>query len=220
MNDSGQLLQKTAVLYRKTGPAIYHSHHDMIRFWERAVKRAELPMRLTQGYNPRPRMVFPHALGLGIASRHEEVELELYRKMDVRDLLSRIAGAVGGTLAVFDAVSLPPVKGSRQIVGSSYRVAGWPEAACGPVQEAVTELLGMTEFITRRGAPGQERHVDIRPYIRKVVFDRSVPVLNVELIHTQAGSARLDEIVKFAAERANMDWRDLLLEKTGMVLDA
>lgn len=218
MNSLGLLQQKTAVRFAKTGPAIYHSHHDMIRFWERAVKRAELPMRLTQGFNPRPRIIFPHALGLGITSRHEEVELELHSTMQKAELVDRVRMAAGDTLDILDAVNLPPVKKSRQLQASSYRIAGWIADADAKMPRIVEEVLASPEILVRRGAPGNERTLDIRPYVSSLAWDDGDRVLLLELAHTQTGSARPDEIAKIAAHSLGMDAHGITIEKTAMRL--
>ncbi|MCC8191262.1 MAG: TIGR03936 family radical SAM-associated protein [Planctomycetes bacterium] len=216
--DHSKMQQKTAVRYAKTGPAIYHSHHDMIRFWERAVKRAGLPMRLTQGFNPRPRIVFPHALGVGIASRHEEVELELCQPMALADLEIRLAAACGETVALLALTALPPVKKSRQIVTSQYRILGWPEAAADTMAEVVGAILALPVITVERGPAGDRRSLDIRPFLAGVAYDAADNALEVHLVHTPAGSARPDEVARLAADGLGVDWRDLEIYKTGMEL--
>lgn len=218
MTDPTKMLQKTAVIYAKTGPAIYHSHHDMIRFWERAVKRAGLPVRLTQGFNPRPRIIFPHALGLGISSRHEEVELELFQPMAVEELLSRLRAAAGDTLEIRDAVNLPAVKKSRQMHTSEYSISGWPEPSRAGLPAALRDILAMDAIRVERGAPGNRREMDIRPYLRRLEFEPDDGTLRLVLVHTLTGSARPDEVGKLAAEATGADYRDLVIEKTAMRL--
>jgi radical SAM-linked protein len=214
-----RLAQKTSVRFAKAGPAIYHSHHDMIRFWERAVKRAGLPMRLTQGFNPRPRIIFPHALGLGISSRCEEVELELHHPVPLPDLLAGLVDACGDTLGILDAQDLPPVKKSRQLVTTSYAISGWEADVAAGLPGIAAGVLAMDEIIVERGAPGEKRTLDIRPFLLALDFDQAERRLLLELRHSQSGSARPDEIAKLVAAGAGTDWRDLRIEKTAMVLE-
>lgn len=217
--DQTGLVQKIAVRFAKTGPAIYHSHHDMIRFWERAVRRADLPMRLTQGFNPRPRMVFPHALGLGVVSRHEEVELELHARMDLADAERRLTGACAGVLEILGIVELPPARKGRQIRESSYRLTGWPAETAEHLDATVEKILAEKEITVLRGAPGSQRPLDIRPFVKGLTFSAADMVVETTFLHNAAGSARLDEIAKLLADAAGIDWRTVVLEKTGMELE-
>lgn len=217
--DKTFLAQKTAVRFAKSGAGIYHSHHDMIRFWERAARRAGLPMRLTQGFNPRPRMVFPHALGLGVVSRHEEVELEFHAPMKLDEVLSRLKDACVGTLEILSASALPPSRKSRQIRESSYLLTGWPGETVRVLPEAAAAVMARDEIRLTRGAPGQRREVDIRPFLEELSFDAGQRAVVARFRHDASGSARLDEIAKLLAEAVGCDWRSIGLEKTGMTLD-
>ena len=53
------------------------SHHDLVRAWERLLRRAGVPLGMTEGFHPKPRMNFPSALAVGIAGSNEMVEIEL-----------------------------------------------------------------------------------------------------------------------------------------------
>lgn len=216
MHDATRLVQKTAVRFAKDGPAIYHSHHDMIRFWERAVQRAQLPLRLTQGFNPRPRLIFPHALGLGIVSRHEEIEIELCSSVPLADMIARLRDAVAGVLEIVGADNLPPVKKSRQIVASSYRISGLPAGA--DAARATAGIMGQAEIWVERKNKEGGRRLDIRPYLTSLA-PAGDDALALEIRHTPAGSARLDEVTKLLAASLDCDWRDFRLEKTGMKLE-
>lgn len=214
------LAQKVAVVFSKTGPAIYHSHHDLIRFWERAVKRANLPMRMTQGFNPHPRIIFPHALGLGIASRHEEVELELHLALNPESILDAIKNAAGDTLGIERVVNLPPIKKSRQIVSSSYQIQGWKNTSTEQLETALRKIDDMTEIIVLRGAPNQKRSMDIKPFLKalSVILVDENPTLKLTLEHKPSGSARPDEIATSIANILGVDPFSLTIMKTEMTL--
>ena len=217
MPGADQLAQKSAVLFAKEGRAVYHSHHDLLRFWERAARRADLPVRLTRGFNPRPRIIFPHALGLGISSRVEVVEIELRARVDHRELRERLIRASAGTLEILGVENLPPLRHSRQITSSSYMVTGWSRPVREELARAAEDILARRELLVERGAPGERRKVDIRPFIVKMtVADNS---LELEIRHTPAGSARPDEVTGLAAEILGTDRRNLRIRKTAMRLE-
>ena len=219
MENLSLMVQKTAVRFAKTGPAVYHSHHDMIRFWERAIKRAELPVRLTQGFNPHLRIVFPHALGLGIASRHEEIELEMYASVPLDALVERVRAAAGDTLEILGVTELPPVKKSRLVTECSYHIYGWNDVALAGLEQACAALMAREEVIVERGAPGKRRSLDIRPFLLAVEFLPRERAVFARLQHTLTGAARPDEVARLAAEATGTDARDLTIEKIGMLLE-
>lgn len=67
------------VRYSKLGKIRFSSHRDMARCWERALRRADIPMASTQGFSPRPKMHF----GLALSTSHES--LGEYLDLDLRD---------------------------------------------------------------------------------------------------------------------------------------
>lgn len=216
-SENHTLTQKIAVVFQKTGPAIYHSHHDLIRFWERAVKRAKLPMRMTQGFNPRPRIIFPHALGLGITSFHEEVELELHKQLNTETILDAVKNAAGDTFGINNIIELPPVKKSRQIVSSSYTISGWENTTKEQLQHAANTITNLPEIIVHRGTQKPQRTLNIKPFIRSITIINQ-NTLELVLTHTTTGSARPDEII--ALVNASLDTKNPVLNitKTNMTL--
>ncbi len=64
-------------LFQKTGDAIFMSHLDLMRLFQRAFKRAGLPLTHTQGYNPRPSVSIALPLSLGVSSHCELLDFDL-----------------------------------------------------------------------------------------------------------------------------------------------
>ena len=64
-------------LFEKTGNAIWISHLDLMRVFQRAFKRAGLPLTHTQGYNPRPSVSIALPLSVGVESHCELLDFEL-----------------------------------------------------------------------------------------------------------------------------------------------
>ena len=83
---------KLRLRFAKRGDLRLVSHHDLMRCLERMLRRAQIPMAMSQGFNPRPKIVFALALGLGIEGRREVVDLELAEPMEPAER----AAAAGG----------------------------------------------------------------------------------------------------------------------------
>jgi radical SAM-linked protein len=69
--------------YTKTGHLVYLSHLDLVRLFERAFRRASIPLAFTQGFNPHPMISFAAPLSVGISSTSEYVEVVLSETMDL-----------------------------------------------------------------------------------------------------------------------------------------
>lgn len=64
-------------LFEKTGTAVYISHLDLMRLFQRAFKRADLPLTHTKGFNPRPSVSIALPLSLGVSSCCELLDFDL-----------------------------------------------------------------------------------------------------------------------------------------------
>ena len=64
--------QKLNIVFSKKGLMRFISHLDLVRLFQRAARRAGLPLAMTEGFSPHPKMSFKRALKLGIESDEEE----------------------------------------------------------------------------------------------------------------------------------------------------
>src|SRR6476646_1900977 len=86
--------------FSKTGTLRLLSHHDLMRCLERMLRRAGLPFKSTAGFHPGPRVVFAHALPLGVAALDEVVEIEFTQPLDAGETLAALQAQSPVGLAV------------------------------------------------------------------------------------------------------------------------
>lgn len=80
------------VSYRKRGDLRFLSHLDLVRTIERALRRSELPIAFSQGFNPRIRLSFPGALSTGVESEVEELDMYLTADVEPSCVAERLRG--------------------------------------------------------------------------------------------------------------------------------
>src|SRR5882672_8020811 len=81
---------KVRIRFRKGGELRLVSHHDLMRCFERMLRRADLPFHNTEGFNPKPRMAFALSLALGIEGCEEAVEMEMDVCLPPEELRERL----------------------------------------------------------------------------------------------------------------------------------
>lgn len=96
-------MEKLQIVYSKSKEAIYLSHLDVIKVFEQALSKADLPVVFTNGYNPRPELVFAHPLSVGIESTGEIVEVKLSEKVEVSYLVKQLNRVLPSGLTVLSA---------------------------------------------------------------------------------------------------------------------
>jgi len=95
------------LLFEKRGNAVWISHLDLMRLFQRAFKRAGLPLKHTQGFNPRPSVSIALPLSVGVESGCELLDFELEGEYPgseaVRDRLNRALVSGVRVLDVYEA---------------------------------------------------------------------------------------------------------------------
>ncbi len=76
--------------FEKKGTAIYMSHLDLMRCMTRALTRAEIPVKFTEGFNPHPYLVFAAPLALGITGEKEYFEIKTTEEMPFGEMKERL----------------------------------------------------------------------------------------------------------------------------------
>lgn len=104
----------------KQGRIKYVSHLDMFRLMQRAVRRAEIPLWYTEGFNPHPYISFLLALSLGTEGLREPVDIRIVDEMTTDEIKNRLNAAMPEGLCI-EAVTTPVMKPS-EIAFGSYRV--------------------------------------------------------------------------------------------------
>ncbi|MFN8461848.1 MAG: TIGR03936 family radical SAM-associated protein [Anaerolineales bacterium] len=78
------------ITFSKQGALRYTGHLDLHKLWERAARRAELPLAYSQGFHPQPKMSLASALPLGFSSTCEVLDMRLERDVELGDLRERL----------------------------------------------------------------------------------------------------------------------------------
>jgi radical SAM-linked protein len=162
-----------------------------MRCFERMLRRAQLPYHSTEGFNPKPRLVFALSLGLGIVGREEIVDLELDEVLPTEEILRRLAQQAPTDLEILQIDRIDP-KTTAQVRRVCYRVAIPRERHAG-LSERICEMLAEAHCWVERTRP-QPRRLDIRGYIRDLKLCENDLEMDLEV--TPQGTARPDEILQ------------------------
>jgi len=93
-------VQRLRVRYAKRGRARFASHRDFSRAFERALRRAGIPMAFSSGFSPHPRISYVNAAPTGAASEAEYLEIALAAPMTPPDVASRLDAALPDGFAI------------------------------------------------------------------------------------------------------------------------
>jgi radical SAM-linked protein len=204
---------KVRIRFRKGGDLRLVSHHDLMQCFERMLRRANLPFRCTQGFNPQPRLVFALSLPLGIVGGDEVVELELSEELPVDELLQRLARQAPAGLEI-KSVRRIDAKAHGQPSRVSYRL-DVPCEHSNDLPRRISQLLAAAEFWIERTRP-RPRRINLRAFLADLRLVGSTLEMDVRV--TPQGTVRAEEVLA-ALGLGNLPDEGVILERTQLELD-
>src|SRR5271169_6796595 len=104
--------QRVRVRFTKLDDLRWISHRDLMRVWERLFRRAGLPLSMTEGFHPKPRIHFPSALAVGIAGSDELLEVDFAEPIVAETVREAIVAHAppGMTIGAIDVLPAPDRK--------------------------------------------------------------------------------------------------------------
>ena len=185
--------QKVEIRFEKGEALRFISHHDLMRAFQRAARRAGLPVRLTEGFNPRPRIVFPVALEVGVASLDEVAEIELTQCIPLPEIHQRLSSALPPGLMLKAVQELPPCRASQTPVRLTYRLH-LAEAGMRVATPDLARLLAAKTLPFARPREKGVQNVDLRPALLDLRLDPDGDLL-LDIRPAPNGSARPLEVL-------------------------
>jgi radical SAM-linked protein len=183
---------KIRLRFHKDGDLRLISHHDLLRTFERMLRRSNVPFRSTEGFNPKPRVVFALSLALGIIGHEEVVEIEFTEEVSADTIRERLSSQAPSGLT-FTSARIVDKSLTAHVRQVTYRM-NVPAARLANVAAAVGALRLATELWVERTRP-HARRIDIRPYVRECRIGNGA--LEMDLVVTPTGTARPEEILSF-----------------------
>lgn len=183
---------KLRLRFAKRGDLRLISHHDLMRCLERMLRRASIPMATSQGFNPRPKVVFTLALALGIEGRQEVVELELAEPLDPQDVFQRLTSVAPPGFEWLSVEGVPPGRAAQPLmVAYEFDV---PEVSRDAARARLAEFLAASEWPYTRQRPDRTVAIDLRPFVLDAELEPS-GVLRFRMKISPSGSARPEEVI-------------------------
>ena len=154
------------IRFAKIGRVRWTSHRDVARMWERALRRARLPVAYTEGFSPRPKLSFGLALPTGCESNAEYLDVALREPVAPGEVTSTFSSLLPVGVDVVAAQVLPEGAGSLQEEVTSCR---WeidvPQMDPDSLAAVIARVLGAEVLSVTRERKGRPVTDDLRPSV-------------------------------------------------------
>jgi radical SAM-linked protein len=200
MGHETPIKQRLYITFGKFGALKYTGNLDVAKIWERVLRRADLPILYTQGFNTRPRMQLATALPLGITSECEILDVSLRERLaDLADMPERLAAVSPAGLRIYKVddmpVKSPPLQ--RMVSSAEYRFSIEDEIDGDDLQTRINRVLAADEIIREKvRKKGRKTTIDLRA----MIYDLRVDDDGALIAHLAAG------------ERGNFRPEELMME--------
>lgn len=148
-------MKSVRLWYKKDGLAVYTSHLDMNRCFTRAVRRAQIPLWYTEGFNPHPYLTFALPLSLGMESLYESMDIRIVGESSNSEIFDLLKGAMPPGIEIVSVDD--PVDDPKTIAFGEFDLLFDCEDTSG-LTTLIEQLLSADELIVQKlGKQGRKK---------------------------------------------------------------
>ena len=179
--------QVVRVKYSKEGSIKYISHLNLVQVFTRALRRANIPVLISSGFNPRFRISFGPPLALGISSSCEFLDIRLTKETSIQELIQDLNCALPSGLKTIDARIITSSTDSlvKAIDQSTYLVTlqtnGQDKQIEGNITKSIEKFLDLKEIWIDKPGKKRIKKLNIRPAILEIKIEE-MDIQNKKLV--------------------------------------
>lgn len=167
--------QRIRIRYAKRGRMRFTSHRDFGRAFERAIRRAGLPIAYSSGFSPHPRISYANASPTGALSEAEYAEIGLTAERQPAEVGALLDAALPDGIDIVDAVVARSGTGSlTDRLEASWWQIRFPGVAADDLSQAVSEFLAADEIVVERMTKRGIRSFDCRAAVERLAVGDAV----------------------------------------------
>lgn len=167
---------KARIKFRKYGIMRFIGHLDVMRFFQKAMRRANIPIAFTGGYSPHMIMSFAQPLGVGLTSDGEYLDIELTESISSEDAVRQLNEVSVEGIEILSFVQISDEKkasGMTIVAAARYEITCLESKKSAEVtknipfdwNEKITDFLKQSEIMVLKKTKKNEREINIRPLI-------------------------------------------------------
>ena len=215
------------VKFTKTGSMSYISHLDIMRYFQKALRRVEADVSLSEGFSPHMQMSFALPLSLGMESLGEYFDVDMKSCGPTEDLKNDLNEQMCGEIRVVSIKSIPQDKANKcmsQVAAADYsadlkKQSGEPYLTEEKAAEEIKRYMDQPQIIVLKKTKRHEEEADIKPFIYS--FERKGEKYRMRLRAGSVNHIKCEAVIRsfvdftggeYDALQCEMCRDDLLLE--------
>ncbi|EES50005.1 TIGR03936 family radical SAM-associated protein [Clostridium botulinum] len=199
------------IKYTKEANVKFISHLDLMRTIQKNIRRAELPMEYSKGFNPHMTMSIAQPLAVGVYSDGEYMDLVFAEEMNGKEIIDRLNSVSSSGIKFKEATKIPYVEGEKKVpqgmalIDAARYTAKVPYENIENLENEVNELLNKSDWKTIKKSKKGEKEVDIKPMIKEFKFWIKDDYLIINMVINSGSREHLapELVVKYIQERTS-----------------
>ncbi|MBW2192553.1 MAG: DUF2344 domain-containing protein, partial [Deltaproteobacteria bacterium] len=197
--------KRLRVTYSKQGPAKYFGHLELSNILLRAIRRAGIPVKFSEGFHPKPRISFDDPLPVGLESLQEKIYLTVPDNVEPQDVQEGLNSHLPEGLAVYECRFEPKIAGRKSPATASYR-ATIKNGAFN--EDSLNSFIESHEFVfTRSNRKSRLKTIDLKKAVLQIELTATNSVqmtLRVEPGQTVRPSEVIERIFNLPEKQVRM----------------
>ena len=173
---------KKRVYFDKFGEMKFISHLDLLRFFDRLLKKSQIPVKYSQGFHPRPKMSFGSPISLGTEAYNELMDFELETPMSNEEVFDRLNSS---NVVGFRVNKVEDVIGKSSIM-EEYTIMVYEIESEEEIITKLETLLNQEEIVEVKEKKGKVTTRNLKERIKS--FRREGDMIEMEIINTSPNS--------------------------------
>lgn len=161
-------VQRLRITFSRGEEVKYITHLDLMRFWERALRRAGIPLAYSEGYSPHPRLSLAAPLAVGVTSSGELMDVYLSQRITPHHFLKEVSKQLPPGIDIHEVrevgLSLPSLQSEVRWADYQVEVAAPPEE----MKERVQRFLAAATFPWQHTRDKEVRRYDLRALVHSI----------------------------------------------------
>ncbi|MEX2289609.1 MAG: TIGR03936 family radical SAM-associated protein [Mycobacteriales bacterium] len=198
-------VQKLRLRYTKRGRLRFTSHRDIARAFERALRRAQVPMAYSAGFSPHPKISWVGAAPTGVASEAEYVEISVAERVDLVRLKSALDESLPAGIDITEVVEAPAGSSLPDRIEASQWSIRLPGVPLETARQAVAAFLSTDAVPVQRLMKAGLRELDARAAVvsMSAAGDQDCATLSVVVRHVTP-AVRPDDVLSGLRSAADL----------------
>jgi radical SAM-linked protein len=193
-------MQRLRIRFRRGPELKFISHLDIMRLWIRALRRAQIPLVYSEGFNPHPKISIAAPLSVGTTGENEFMDIVVERMVSPHWLINAVNQQLPPGVEVLEVYPIPINVPSlqSQVRSALYRVEVVTGKSIGEIESDIRRLLSLEHLPWHHERDTGRRNYDLRALIEEIKiagYQDGVCTLEMKLRSDEIGSGRPEQVI-------------------------